>query len=74
MNVDPVKNKPRTKRISTEGISEKAINFSPTVKQRVCFDALMSRTGKTQAKLGREAITMYLESQGFSKADQGIEE
>jgi predicted DNA-binding protein len=72
--VDTVKDKTRTKRISPEGISEKAINFSPTIKQRICFDALMSRTGKTQARLGREAITMYLESQGFSKADQGIEE
>jgi len=71
--VDTVKDKTRTKRLSPEGIG-KAINFSPTVKQRHCFDALMARTGKTQARLGREAITMYLESQGFSKADQGIEE
>jgi predicted DNA-binding protein len=63
----------RPKRLSAEGIG-KAINFSPTLKQRTCFDALMARTGKTQARLGREAITMYLESQGFSKADQGIEE
>jgi len=71
--VDTVKDKTRTKRLSAEGIG-KAINFSPTLKQRICFDALMSRTGKTQARLGREAITMYLESQGFSRADQGIEE
>jgi len=77
-NVDTTKDmtKPdttRPKRLSAEGIG-KAINFSPTLKQRTCFDALMARTGKTQARLGREAITMYLESQGFSKADQGIEE
>jgi predicted DNA-binding protein len=66
-------NRERAKRLSPKGIG-KAINFSPTLKQRHCFDALMARTGKTQARLGREAITMYLESQGFSKADQGIEE
>jgi hypothetical protein len=43
-------------------------NFSPTLKQRHCFDALMARAGKTQARLGREALTMWcLEQQGFSK-------
>ena len=60
-------------KLSPEGIG-KAINFSPTLEQRQCFDGLMARTGKTLAGLGREAITTCLESQGFSKADQGIEE
>ena len=63
----------RTKRLGTGGIG-KAINFSPTLLQRECFDKLLARTGATQAKIARDALTMYLESKGFSKADQGIEE
>ena len=63
----------RTKRLGPGGIG-KAINFSPTLQQRECFDKLLADTGSTQAKIARDALTMYLESRGFSKAEQGIED
>jgi hypothetical protein len=40
-DADTTKGKTRTKRLSPEVSSEKAINFSPTIKQRICFDALV---------------------------------
>jgi hypothetical protein len=62
----------RKKRLGEEGIG-KPINFAPLLGQRKRFDKLMLKRDRSPAYLMREALEMYLVSQGFPPGTEDVE-